>query len=168
MSTYTLLGAACLDIKSHGDLQRRMHQLLWPLTLILLLFMVAVSVWTPQSNAQIARRWFDTGLLSRLVLAPLLVAIAALFMFRAIKLRARVAPFVLALVLVFLGYIGLLFSIWPYAIPYSLTLTEASAPRSSQLFVLVGAVIILPIIIAYTTAGYWVFRGKVAEGTQYH
>lgn len=168
MSTYALLGAAWLVIKTDGDLQRRMHRLLWPLTVVLLIFMAAVSVWTPLSDAQIASRWFDSGLLSRLVLAPSLAVIAAFFMFRAVKLRARVAPFVLALVLVLLGYVGLLFSIWPYAIPYSLTLAEASAPRSSQLFALVGAIVILPIIIAYTTAGYWVFRGKVAEGAQYH
>ncbi|CAD6557509.1 hypothetical protein LMG28727_06395 [Paraburkholderia kirstenboschensis] len=30
---------------------------------------------------------------------------------------------------------------------------------------LIGTVIIIPIILAYTTAGYWVFRGKVHRGT---
>jgi cytochrome d ubiquinol oxidase subunit II len=45
---------------------------------------------------------------------------------------------------------------------------DAAAPRASQIFTLVGAVIILPIIVAYTTAGYWVFRGKVDLGSGYH
>ncbi|CAB3809366.1 Cytochrome bd-I ubiquinol oxidase subunit 2 [Paraburkholderia ultramafica] len=168
MATYALLGAAWLVIKTEGDLQRRLHSLVGPLTLVLLVFMIAVSVWTPLSDPQIARRWFDSGLLSRLVPVPFLVAIVALLMFRAVRRRMHIAPFILALALILLGYLGLLVSIWPYAIPYSLTLVDAAAPRSSQVFILVGAVVILPVIIAYTTAGYWVFRGKVVGGAQYH
>jgi cytochrome d ubiquinol oxidase subunit II len=49
-----------------------------------------------------------------------------------------------------------------------MTLWEAAAPRSSQTFTLVGAAVILPIIIAYTTMGYWVFRGKVRHDDQHH
>jgi len=67
-----------------------------------------------------------------------------------------------------LGYAGLLVSIWPYAVPNVITLEEAAAPRSSQLFTLLGAVIILPVILAYTTAGYRVFRGKIASGAEHH
>lgn len=74
----------------------------------------------------------------------------------------------LALALVLLGYLGLLVSLWPYAIPSSITLWEAAAPRTSQTFTLAGAAVILPIIIAYTTMGYWVFRGKVRHGDQHH
>jgi cytochrome d ubiquinol oxidase subunit II len=37
------------------------------------------------------------------------------------------------------------------------------------MFTLAGAAVILPIIIAYTTLGYWVFRGKVRHGeVHYH
>jgi cytochrome bd ubiquinol oxidase subunit II len=168
MATYALLGACWLIIKTEGDLQRRLHQLVWPLTLVLLAFMVVVSVWTPLSDPQIARRWFASGLLSRLLPVPFLVAIVAWCMLAAVRRGRHIAPFILALALILLGYIGLLVSIWPYAIPYSLTLADAAAPRTSQIFTLVGAVVILPIIIAYTTAGYWVFRGKVARGAQYH
>ena len=168
MATYALLGACWLVIKTEGDLQRRLHLLVWPLTVVLLVAMFAVSVWTPLSDPQIAKRWFDSGLLSRLLPVPLLVAIVAWLMLFAVRRRQHVAPFFCALALVLLGYLGLLISVWPYAIPYSLSLAEAAAPRSSQIFTLVGAIVILPIIIAYTTAGYWVFRGKVARGSQYH
>ena len=168
MATYALLGACWLVIKTEGDLQRRLHLLVRPLTIVLLIFMIAVSIWTPLSDPQIARRWFDSGLLSRLAPVPFLVAIVAWFMFSAVRGRRHLMPFLLALALVFLGYTGLLVSIWPFAIPYSLSLADAAAPRSSQIFTLVGAVVILPIIIAYTTAGYWVFRGKVARGVDYH
>ena len=89
-------------------------------------------------------------------------------MWRAVRKRHHATPFIAALGLVLLGYIGLLVSLWPYAIPQSVTLWEAAAPRSSQIFTLVGAAVILPIIIAYTTMGYWVFRGKVSHADQHY
>jgi cytochrome d ubiquinol oxidase subunit II len=168
MATYALLGACWLIMKTEGDLQRRLHAVVSPLTVVLLAFMVVVSVWTPLTDANIAQRWFDTGLLYRLWPMPILVVIAAFFMFRAVRQNHDNTPFLLALLMILLGYIGLLASIWPYAIPNALTLWEAAAPRSSQLFTLVGAVIIIPIIIVYTTLGYHVFRGKSTPGEKYH
>jgi cytochrome bd ubiquinol oxidase subunit II len=167
MATYALLGACWLVIKTEGELQRRLHLLITPLTALLLLFMIAVSVWTPLSDPRIAERWFEAGMLSRLLPVPLLVAVGAWFMFSAARKRLHVMPFILALALVLLGYIGLLVSVWPYAIPYSLTLVDAAAPRASQTFALAGALVVLPVILVYTTAGYWVFRGKLVPGTKY-
>jgi cytochrome d ubiquinol oxidase subunit II len=140
----------------------------WPLTLVLLGFIAMVSLWTPLQDPNIAQRWFHDELFYRLLPVPFLVAICAFFMYRAVRERHHNTPFVLALLLVLLGYAGLLVSLWPYAIPSSMTLWEAAAPRSSQMFTLVGAAVILPIIIAYTTMGYWVFRGKVRHDDQHH
>ncbi len=166
--TYALLGCCWLVAKTEGDLQRRLHRVVWPLTIVLLGFIAIVSLWTPLQDPAIAQRWFNDGLFHRLLPVPLLVAACAFFMHRAVRERHHNTPFVLALLLVLLGYAGLLVSLWPYAIPSSMTLWEAAAPRSSQMFTLVGAAVILPIIIAYTTMGYWVFRGKVRHGDQHH
>jgi cytochrome d ubiquinol oxidase subunit II len=168
MVTYALQGATYLVLKTDGEFQERLRALVWPLTLALLGFIVAVSIWTPLTDAQVAARWFDSSFRYRLYPVPFLVAITAVLMYAAVKRRLDGAPFVLCLVLILLGYIGLLISIWPYAIPNSVTLWDAASPRVSQLFALVGAVIIIPIIVVYTTAGYWVFRGKVDAGSQYH
>jgi cytochrome d ubiquinol oxidase subunit II len=135
---------------------------------VLLLFMIAVSVWTPLSDAQIARRWFAAPMFYRLLPVPFAVALVAALMWRATRRRHDNTPFALALVLVFLGYIGLLVSIWPYAIPNTVTLWDAAAPPRAQLFTLVGAAIIVPIILAYTVAGYWVFRHKTPADANYH
>ena len=35
--------------------------------------------------------------------------------------------------------------------------------RSSQIFMLVGTGLIMPMILVYTGWAYWVFRGKVAS-----
>jgi cytochrome d ubiquinol oxidase subunit II len=168
MVTYGLLGACWLVMKVDGDLQRRLYRLLTPLMIVLLVFIAAVSVWTPLSDVAIARRWFESGLLHSLLPIPFLVAITSALMVFVVRKRHDCMPFLLAIVLIALGYIGLLISIWPYAIPGSLSLSDAAAPRSSQMFTLVGAVIIIPIILVYTTAGYWVFRGKVGHDSAYH
>jgi cytochrome d ubiquinol oxidase subunit II len=70
----------------------------------------------------------------------------------------------LTLAICFLGYTGLVISIWPYIVPPSLTIWDASSSHSSQLFALVGTVIVLPIILVYNVMQYRVFRGKVREG----
>jgi len=169
VATYALLGCCWLVGKTEGDLQRRLHRVVWPLTIVLLAFIAVVSLWTPLQDPNIAQRWFDSGLLYRLLPVPFLVALCAVFMYRAVRAREHHTPFMLALALVLLGYVGLLVSVFPYAIPSSVTLWQAAAPRSSQMFTLAGAAVILPIIIAYTTLGYWVFRGKVRHGeAHYH
>ncbi|MEX3947527.1 cytochrome d ubiquinol oxidase subunit II [Paraburkholderia sp. EG287B] len=168
MVTYALQGATYLVMKTEGDLQDSLFGIVWPMTLALLAFIVAVSIWTPLTDAEVAARWFSSSFRYSLYPVPILVAVTAVAMYRAVKRRSDFAPFLLCNALILLGYLGLLISIWPYAIPRSVTLWQAASPRSSQVFALVGAVIIIPIIVVYTTAGYWVFRGKVQQGSQYH
>ena len=72
-------------------------------------------------------------------------------------------PFWLAIALFFLGMAGLGVTMWPYVVPPGLTIWDAAAPEKSQIFMLVGVAITLPLIIGYTAWAYWVFRGKVAD-----
>ena len=68
--------------------------------------------------------------------------------------------------LVFLAFTGFVISLWPNIIPPSVTIWQAAAPHSSQMFALVGALILIPIIITYTIVSYWVFRDKVRVGDE--
>src|SRR5580698_7125385 len=110
VATYALLGCCWLVAKTEGDLQRRLHRIVWPLTLVLLGFIALVSLWTPLQDPLIATRWFDSGLLHRLLPVPFLVAVCAFVMHRAVRDRHHITPFVAAIALVLLGYAGLLFS----------------------------------------------------------
>jgi cytochrome d ubiquinol oxidase subunit II len=68
-----------------------------------------------------------------------------------------------------LSYIGIGVSFYPYIVPNSVTIWEAAAPDNSLSFLLVGAAVLIPIILAYTSYSYWVFRGKVnAHAGGYH
>jgi cytochrome d ubiquinol oxidase subunit II len=77
-------------------------------------------------------------------------------------------PFIFALSFFVLGFAGLVLGIWPNIVPPALTIWEAASPPSSQGFVLVGLVILLPMILGYTYWSYSVFRGKVAADAGYH
>ncbi|MDP8914195.1 MAG: cytochrome d ubiquinol oxidase subunit II, partial [Pseudomonadota bacterium] len=72
-------------------------------------------------------------------------------------------PFLFGLILFFLSMIGLAVSIWPDVIPGRVSIWQAAAPYESQLFMLVGAAVLVPLILGYTAWSYWVFRGKVGE-----
>ncbi|MBV8466390.1 MAG: cytochrome d ubiquinol oxidase subunit II [Burkholderiales bacterium] len=167
--TYAVLGCGWLIIKTDGALQRKMFTLMRPLVLLLLAMIAAVSLWTPLVDPAIAARWFSLPNLLYLSPVPVTVMICTLGIFRAVTRRNDKAPYFLALAIAAMGYVGFLISIWPHLIPPSVSLWEAAAPRSSQAFTLVGALIIIPVILAYTALGYWVFRGKVRAGDSgYH
>jgi cytochrome d ubiquinol oxidase subunit II len=74
---------------------------------------------------------------------------------------------VAAIGLFLLGYLGLVVSSFPYLVPPSLTIWDTAAAPASQVFMLVGTLIMLPIILGYTVMIYWLFRGKVREGGTY-
>jgi cytochrome d ubiquinol oxidase subunit II len=38
----------------------------------------------------------------------------------------------------------------------------------AQGFLLVGAVVLIPLFLTYTAYAYWLFRGKVHAGAGYH
>ncbi len=67
-----------------------------------------------------------------------------------------------------LGYLGLVISTFPYIVPPTLTVQEAAAAPSSQMFMLIGTLVLLPFVLGYTALTYWLFRGKVREGAAYH
>jgi cytochrome d ubiquinol oxidase subunit II len=168
MIAYTLLGSTWLIMKTEGALQQRMIEVARPFALLLLLAIVAVSVWTPLRHHEVAARWFSFPNIVFLAPVPLLVAAAIVTLLRSLKGAPFRVPFLMALALVFLGYTGMAISIWPHIVPPTITIWEAASPPASQGFVLVGTLLILPFILMYTVWSYYVFRGKVKSGEGYH
>jgi cytochrome bd ubiquinol oxidase subunit II len=160
---YTLLGSTFLAMKLTGDAETHAYRLAMRAGIATLLLMVAVSLATPFLLGRYWDRWFDWPQILFTSQVPLLTAITAFALYRAVKKKRRYRPFVLSLLLFLLGMIGLGVSIWPYVVPDSITIWDAAAPERSQSFMLVGTLVIMPIILAYTGWAYWVFRGKVAD-----
>jgi len=120
-----------------------------------------ISVWTPPTRADIAARWFSFPNL--LWFAPVPVLLSMVGLLRSLRRETHSLPFVLTLVLVFLGYTGLGISVWPNVVPPDITIWDAAGPPQSLGFALVGALLITPMILMYTAWSYWVFRGKVVS-----
>ncbi|MFJ4348830.1 cytochrome d ubiquinol oxidase subunit II [Pseudomonas sp. NPDC089401] len=165
---YTLLGCTWLIMKTEGDLQVRMHDLARPLALVLLAVIGIVSLWTPIAYPQIGARWFSMPNLFWFMPVPLLVLVTFYGLLKAVARNAHYTPFLLTLVLIFLGYSGLGISLWPNIIPPSISIWDAASPPQSQGFMLVGTLFILPFILMYTFWSYYVFRGKVTHEDGYH
>lgn len=160
---YALLGATWLIWKTEGSGQQRAYKLAGILGVLTLLAMAAVSAATPFLVFAYWRHWFEMPGLLLTAQVPILVLVASFFFFRSLRARAERLPFLLTLCLFLLGFAGLGISMFPYVIPDQVTIWDAAAPEQSQIFMLVGTVIIVPIILAYTAWAYWVFRGKVGE-----
>ena len=164
---YALLGATWLVWKTEGSAQAHAYKLAFRAGIATLAMLVVVSLYTPLLEGQYWQRWFAMPNVLFAAQVPLLTVIFAVLLFRALRKRREAAPFFLALGLFLLGMAGLGVSIWPYVVPDQVTIWDAAAPHRSQVFMLVGVALTLPLIIAYTAWSYWVFRGKV--GTEgYH
>jgi cytochrome d ubiquinol oxidase subunit II len=168
MVGYALLGAGWLVMKTEGELQSRCFEFLVPLAFWILLAIFVVSMWTPLLNDRIAWRWFSWPNIAWFSPVPLLVAVTAVLLFRAILRRNEHQPFIFSLVLFLLAYAGLGISLFPNIVPPGISYHDAAAPDESLKFLMVGAVVLIPVILAYTGYGYWVFRGKVRGDEGYH
>jgi cytochrome d ubiquinol oxidase subunit II len=160
---YALLGAGWLIWKTEGPLHDRARTWAKRLLPAMLIAMGTVSLATPFVEPKYFARWFEWPGMLVAIPMPLLVAGASYALWRSLRRDSDAHPFLWALSLFLLSMIGLAVSMWPDIIPGRLSIWDAAAPYSSQLFMLVGAAILIPIILIYTAWAYWVFRGKVDE-----
>jgi cytochrome bd ubiquinol oxidase subunit II len=165
---YGLLGATWLTMKTEGAVAERARGQAKLLLLAVLVFMGAVSLWTPLSQPRIAERWFSLPNFYFLWPVPAVTALVAFACWRWIEKGYDVPPFLAAIALFLLGYLGLVISNFPYLVPPSLTVWDTAAAPASQIFMLLGTLMLLPMILGYTGFVYWLFRGKVREGESYH
>lgn len=166
---YALLGSTWLILKTEGRMQEIARNLTRPLVLVVVAFMGLVSAWLPFLDSRIMARWFEGANFWWLAPVPLLALANAFLLWRAAMRQGRdAAPFVLTLCFFVLGFVGLVLGIWPHIVPPGLTIWDAASPPSSQGFVLVGLIILLPAILGYTYWSYSVFKGKVAADSGYH
>jgi len=165
---YALLGATWLVMKTEGTVADRARRQGKLLLLVVLAFMAAVSLWTPLAVPRIAERWFSLPNFYYLWPIPAVTALVAFLGWRALERGGEITPFFASIGLFLLGYLGLAISSYPYLVPPSLTVRQTAAAPSSQMFMLIGTLFLLPVVLGYIVFVYWLFRGKVREGEGYH
>jgi cytochrome d ubiquinol oxidase subunit II len=166
---YALLGSTWLVMRTEGEVADRARGLARRMLIpAVLAFMAVVSIWTPIANERIAQRWFSLPNILYLWPVPIATALLAWAGVRWLERGREALPFLAAIGLFLLGYLGLVISWFPFLVPPSLTVWDTAAVPASQVFTLIGVVFMLPIILGYIGFVYWLFRGKVREGDGYH
>ncbi|WP_422021412.1 cytochrome d ubiquinol oxidase subunit II [Pyruvatibacter mobilis] len=165
---YALLGATWLILKTDGPLRDKAYGFARTAGLATLVFVAVVSLWTPFLSPEIAARWFSFPQVMLVLPVPTLTAMAAGLLAWGLLTRRDRVPFPAAISLFGLCFAGLGIGLAPYIVPRAITIHEAAAPDASLAFMLVGAVILLPLILGYTAYSYWVFRGKIDPEAGYH
>lgn len=166
---YVLMGACWLIYKTEGPLQefaiRWARRAIWAMVGGAILSSVAALF----VDARIYERMFSFPELSLLITMPALSIILTLFLhffLKALPLpgdRLSWVPLGVGISIFTLGFIGLVYSFYPYIIPGRLLIVEASAAPASLLIILAGTAIVLPFLLGYTALSYYVFRGKATE-----
>jgi cytochrome d ubiquinol oxidase subunit II len=165
---YALLGATWLIMKTEGGLQSAMRRRAGPLALGTLGLIGVVSLLTPFQDPVYFERWFSFPAAFYSALVPVMLFVAAMYLFRGLATGSDHAPFLASLALFVISFVGIGISFYPMMVPPALTIQQAAAPDSSLAFALVGTVILVPMILGYTAYAYWVFRGKVDPDAGYH
>lgn len=165
---YALLGATWLVLKTEGPLQSRMRGYAFRLGIVTLAFIGAVSLLTPFQAPVYFQRWFNLPGSLYTFAVPVLLLGTTWLLYSGLRRQYDLQPFLAALGMFVLSFIGIGISFYPMMVPPGLTIAEAAAPDESLGFALVGALILIPIILTYTAYAYWVFRGKVRVGEGYH
>jgi cytochrome d ubiquinol oxidase subunit II len=163
---YLMLGANYLIARTTGPLQDKAFRLAWVTGLLTLVLTSGVHIWTALYYPEVTKRWKGTaGLYLSLLLAA--TVIAFIMFFRSLTKKQHVAPYFWNSSIIILSFSALSIGFYPNMIPGvrtpAITVQQAAASPLTLKFMLVMTVILLPVIIAYTSYNYWVFRGKTDE-----
>lgn len=163
---YILLGATWLIMKTEGPLQNWSRRTAKYILLFVVIFMGLVSLWVPYLDNDVHARWFG-DLFVWLLPIPIITAILFGALLYGLRSNKEYLPFLSSILIFVMGFIGLAVSLWPFAVPYDITIWSAAAANESLSLMLVGVVIMLPIILGYTGYCYYIFRGKVSDEHTY-
>lgn len=164
---YVLLGSSWLILKTEDQTQAWGQKTAKYALLYVVFFMGLVCLWMPLIEDEILHRWINWPDTAYLIAIPIITLLTVIALYRAITHNKEVKPFLLTILLFILGFIGLAINLWPYVVPRALTLQQAAAAPESQTLILIGVIIVLPVILAYTAYSYYVFRGKVKSDAMY-
>lgn len=166
--TYSLLGCCWLIIKTLPPLQSKMYKAANFLFSAQIINIIIVMVWSFYINPSLYQPFLIKPNIYLFFPAIILLFFLSFIFFLAINKKWQHLPFISSLFIIFIGFSGLVFSLYPYIIPPILSIKEASSTDETLLFMLVGTCVILPIILIYSGWNYYIFKGKVTKTTHHY
>ena len=173
MAGYSLLGSGWLIIKTTGELQLRAvtwaRGSLW----LTILGIGLISIVTPLVSESIFDKWFTLQYFPLLLPIPIITIVLFFIIERSLKrLPNRLkdkneygawVPFGATIGVFILAFYGLAYSLFPYLVIDQITIWDAASAPESLMIIFVGAMVVIPMIIAYSIFAYWVFWGKATD-----
>lgn len=164
---YALLGSTWLIIKTEHTLQVWARKISSWILSAMVLAMVVVTMFMYFSDIDALEGWFTLPGLFYIAPMPIIVLLLFFVMRKDLTTEREYRPFLLTVALFLMGYIGVCYAMFPYIVPYQMTIYDAAAADTSLSFMLIGAVIMLPIILSYTAYAYYTFKGKSGHEPMY-
>lgn len=164
---YALLGSTWLIIKTEHKLQIWARKVSGWMLSALVVAMIVVTTFMYFSDINALEGWFAFPGLLYLAPMPIIVLLLFFVIRKDLNTEREYRPFLLTVALFLMGYIGVCSALFPYIVPYQMTIYEAAAADTSLSFMLIGAVIMLPIILSYTAYAYYTFKGKTDHEHMY-
>jgi cytochrome d ubiquinol oxidase subunit II len=162
---YATLGVGWLRLKGEDATRAfaRRYQRWLPLAFLGLAIITAASAASVQPSLTLSWRNHRAAL-PFCVLASIGCALGIVWFARRDDADDRIG-FGLALAMMLSAVAALGLSFFPYVVPFRLTLWQAGSGASTQEFLLIGALVTTPVVLAYSAFAYWVFHGKTpADG----
>jgi cytochrome d ubiquinol oxidase subunit II len=159
---YALLGATWLVLKTDGELRDWAYRLLPRLLVGVVILLVVVFLYALATHLRVLDRWLSRP---ALLVLPFVAVLAIVGLAHGIRRRHDSLPFAMAVLAVAFSFLTLAASFWPYMIPYTVRVEDAAAPpQSLEFFFWGGGLVVFPVVLIYTAAVFWIFRGKVLLG----
>jgi cytochrome d ubiquinol oxidase subunit II len=157
---YALLGASWLVLKTDGALRDWAYRRIRWLLIGALAFLVLAFAFALAKHLRVMDRWLEAPWLFAF---PAIGVFAAYGLWQGVRRQRDWLPYAMTVVIFLAAFLTLVGSFWPYMIPFSVTIWDAAAAPKALTFLFYGAgIIVFPIVLIYTVAVYWIFRGKVA------
>lgn len=155
---YLWLGACWLYWRTEGRLQKQVMRQGQILCGVALLMLIGVLIWTTALHEQYWQRLSPGGVLVATggTLAALLTGFSMAW-----RSQRHWLPLAFALAAICVAFALMLVALFPLIVPPAMTIGEARASVSTQLFLLIGFAVVVPMTLAYNTWGFSVFAGKV-------
>jgi len=164
---YCLLGSTRLILKTQGTIQYKMRKLSYFALFGVIMGIAIASLWTPFLNMNIFDRWFGESHWIYLMILPYMTAITFVILIISLYKQNDFFPFWCSVVLFLFAYMGLMISLFPYIVPFQITVWQAASPDSSLRFLLFGLILMIPVLLIYTGYSYHIFKGKVKNVFEY-
>jgi cytochrome d ubiquinol oxidase subunit II len=164
---YMALGADRLIAKTTGVLQDKFFAASSKIQYTLIVIMIIAGILSPQVDPEILNKWWHSGFNYATTL--MMVTLIGIFILHviAVKRKNDQILFWYTVATFLISFAGFIFSTYPDLVPHRLSFMQAAAPKSSLSFMLVGAVVCLPVLLIYTGYAYYTFRGKLKHPIGY-